>query len=164
MIKKSCCSALLSRHSEKQSKTLEGGFLLATLVFFALYVVQKSLLLSFSMTNTHLDFIFCFSFQVYAAWETDEIIGFELWRNLGLALVCVFVITLILLANIQICLMVLLCVTLTLVSFICQCEASMIFRSVKLMILFTDTTLLCLENEWNSCDAAPLISLIFFFP
>ena len=61
-----------------------------------------------------------FSFQVYAAWETDEIIGFELWRNLGLALVCVFVITLILLANIQICLMVLLCVTLTLVSFICQ--------------------------------------------
>ena len=61
------------------------------------------------------------SFQVYAAWETDEIIGFELWRNLGLALVCVFVITLILLANIQICLMVLLCVTLTLVSFIyCQ--------------------------------------------
>ena len=103
--------------------------MLATLVFFALYVVQKSLLLSFSMTNTHLDFIFCFSFQVYAAWETDEIIGFELWRNLGLALVCVFVITLILLANIQICLMVLLCVTLTLVSFICQCEASMIFRS-----------------------------------
>ena len=66
-------------------------------------------------------FVCGLSFQVYAAWETDEIIGFELWRNLGLALVCVFVITLILLANIQICLMVLLCVTLTLVSFIyCQ--------------------------------------------
>jgi len=60
-----------------------------------------------------------FSFsKVYAAWETDEIIGFELWRNLGLALVCVFVITLILLANIQICLMVLLCVTLTLVDMV----------------------------------------------
>ena len=55
-------------------------------------------------------------FQVYAAWETDEVIGFELWRNLGLALVCVFVITLMLLANIPICMMVLLCVALTLVS------------------------------------------------
>ena len=55
-------------------------------------------------------------FQVYAAWETDEIIGFELWRNLGLALVCVLVITLTLLANIPICMMVLLCVSLTLVS------------------------------------------------
>ena len=53
---------------------------------------------------------------MYAAWETDEVIGFELWRNLGLALVCVFVITLMLLANIPICMMVLLCVALTLVS------------------------------------------------
>ena len=54
--------------------------------------------------------------QIYAAWETDEVIGYELWRNLGLALGCVFVITLALLANIPICLMVLLCVALTLVS------------------------------------------------
>ena len=45
-------------------------------------------------------------------------IGFELWRNLGLALVCVFVITLLLLANIPICLMVLLCVALTLVDMV----------------------------------------------
>ena len=42
-------------------------------------------------------------------------IGFELWRNLGLAGVCVFVITLILLADFRICLMVLSCVALTLV-------------------------------------------------
>ena len=55
---------------------------------------------------------------MYAAWETDEVIGFELWRNLGLALVCVFVITLLLLANIPICLMVLLCVALTLVDMV----------------------------------------------
>ena len=45
-------------------------------------------------------------------------IGFELWRNLGLALVCVFVITLLLLANVPICLMVLLCVALTLVDMV----------------------------------------------
>ena len=54
-------------------------------------------------------------FQVYAAWETDEVIGFELWRNLCLAMVCVFVITLILLADVKICAMVLVCVILTLV-------------------------------------------------
>ena len=53
--------------------------------------------------------------QVYAAWETDEVIGFELWRNLGLAMICVFIITLIVLADFKICFMVLACVCLTLV-------------------------------------------------
>ena len=38
-------------------------------------------------------------FQIYAAWETDEVIGKELWRNLGLAMACVAVITLVLLAG-----------------------------------------------------------------
>merc|ERR1711902_479983 len=52
--------------------------------------------------------------KVYAAWETDEIIGYELWRNIGLAMVCVFIVTLILLANIPICLMVLIIVIITL--------------------------------------------------
>jgi len=56
-----------------------------------------------------------FSFvKIYAAWETDRIIGFELWRNMGLAILCVFIITLILLANLKICLMVLGIVILTL--------------------------------------------------
>ena len=55
--------------------------------------------------------------QVYAAWETDEIIGFELWRNIGLAMVCVFIVTLILLANIPICLMVLTIVIITLAQY-----------------------------------------------
>ena len=60
-----------------------------------------------------------FSFnKIYAAWETDEIIGFELWRNIGLAMACVFVVTLILLANLPICLMVLLSVVLTLVDIV----------------------------------------------
>jgi hypothetical protein len=45
--------------------------------------------------------------QVYAAWETDEVIGFELWRNLGLGTLCVFVITIILLADLRICFFVL---------------------------------------------------------
>jgi predicted RND superfamily exporter protein len=52
--------------------------------------------------------------KIYAAWETDRIIGHELWRNVGLAILCVFLITLILLANLQICLMVLGIVVLTL--------------------------------------------------
>ncbi len=53
--------------------------------------------------------------QVYAAWETDEVIGRELWRNLGLAMVAVFAVTLLLLADLKICCLVLLCVVLTLV-------------------------------------------------
>merc|ERR1711915_92150 len=40
--------------------------------------------------------------KVYAAWETDEIIGYELWRNVGLAMICVFVVTLLLFWNITI--------------------------------------------------------------
>ena len=56
--------------------------------------------------------------QVYAAWETDEIIGFELWRNIGLAMVCVFIVTFILLANIPICIMVLTIVIITLANII----------------------------------------------
>ena len=52
--------------------------------------------------------------KVYAAWETDKIIGFELWRNVGLAIMCVFIITLILLANLKICMMMLGIVVITL--------------------------------------------------
>merc|ERR1712203_543 len=52
--------------------------------------------------------------KVYAAWETDEIIGFELWRNIGLAMACVFVVTLLLLANFQICVYVMCIVGITL--------------------------------------------------
>ena len=39
--------------------------------------------------------------KIYAAWETDEIIGNELWRNIGLAMACVAVVTLVLLANLR---------------------------------------------------------------
>ena len=56
--------------------------------------------------------------KIYAAWETDETIAKELWRNMGLAMMCVFVITLLLLANVKICVLVLLCVILTLVDIV----------------------------------------------
>jgi predicted RND superfamily exporter protein len=50
----------------------------------------------------------------YSLWETDDVIGTELYRNMGLALVCVFLTTLVLLANLSAALMVLLCVLLAL--------------------------------------------------
>jgi predicted RND superfamily exporter protein len=56
--------------------------------------------------------------EVYAAWETDQIIGYELWRNIGLAMLCVFIVTLILLANIPVCLLVLMIVVFTLTNII----------------------------------------------
>merc|ERR1719237_271062 len=52
--------------------------------------------------------------KIYAAWETDEIIGFELWRNIGLAIAAISVITLLLLANVRICVFVICIVVITL--------------------------------------------------
>ena len=43
------------------------------------------------------------------------LLGYELWRNLGLALLCVLIITFLLLADLKICLMVFVCVAFTLV-------------------------------------------------
>ena len=51
-------------------------------------------------------------------WESDIIIGGELWRNLGLSIACVVLITLLLLCNVQICLMVVFMVTLSLTDII----------------------------------------------
>ncbi|KAK7075015.1 Patched domain-containing protein 3 [Halocaridina rubra] len=53
--------------------------------------------------------------MAYSDWETDKIISTELTRNLILALVAVFIMTLILLANVIASLYVLICVLLTLV-------------------------------------------------
>ena len=55
---------------------------------------------------------------IYAAWETDEIIGRELGRNLALAMVCVFVVSLVMLANLFLTVMTLVCVVMTLVDVI----------------------------------------------
>jgi len=53
--------------------------------------------------------------QEYSNWETDEVITKELFRNLGIALACVFLTTLALLANFTGSLIVLFCVAITLV-------------------------------------------------
>jgi len=52
--------------------------------------------------------------KIYAAWETDEIIGMELFRNVALALAVISVITLILLTDLKICVMAFTCVLFTL--------------------------------------------------
>ncbi|TRY73596.1 hypothetical protein TCAL_03344, partial [Tigriopus californicus] len=51
----------------------------------------------------------------YSNWETDQVIESELYRNLGVSMLCIFVTTLILLANIQASILVMLCVVMTLV-------------------------------------------------
>ena len=52
----------------------------------------------------------------YASWETDEVIEGEFWRNMGISLLCVFLTTVVLIQNIPACIMVLVCVILTMVS------------------------------------------------
>ena len=56
--------------------------------------------------------------KVYSAWETDEIIGFELMRNLLLSILCVAIITMLLLGNIFVVLLVLGMVIITLVDIV----------------------------------------------
>lgn len=53
---------------------------------------------------------------VYINWESDLVIREELFRNLGLALLCVFIVTLLLIAHIWTSFLVLCCVLLTLVN------------------------------------------------
>ena len=48
-------------------------------------------------------------------WETDEVIAEELYRNIGLALICIFITTLFLLSNFVCSFLVLVCVVLSLV-------------------------------------------------
>ena len=52
----------------------------------------------------------------YSRWEIDEVIGWELHRNLLLAIVCVLIATFILIADVRSCLLVFLLVILNLVS------------------------------------------------
>ena len=53
--------------------------------------------------------------QGYAAWETDEVISYELYRNLGLAILCIFVTTMILVGHLICSLLVLFMVVLSLI-------------------------------------------------
>ena len=56
--------------------------------------------------------------KIYASWETDIIIGSELWRNLGLSITAVIVVTFLLLCNVQVCVLVVAMVTLSLTNII----------------------------------------------
>ena len=51
--------------------------------------------------------------QEYAGWETDEIIAYETFRNLGFSLLCVFIVTALLIVQPKSCLLVFTCVALT---------------------------------------------------
>ena len=51
----------------------------------------------------------------YAAWETDEVIAEEVYRNIGLAICCVFLSTLFFICNLRASLIIIGCVILTLV-------------------------------------------------
>ncbi|XP_053626283.1 patched domain-containing protein 3-like isoform X3 [Cherax quadricarinatus] len=53
--------------------------------------------------------------RAYSGWETDKIIEKELYQNMGLAMMVVFIVTLALIANLITSVMVLLCVIMTLV-------------------------------------------------
>ena len=51
----------------------------------------------------------------YPAWETDEVIAKELYRNIGLAFICIFITTLFLINNVITSFLVIFCVMLSLV-------------------------------------------------
>ena len=71
----------------------------------------KGLISSANLSSGH---VFPLS-QGYAMWETDEVIAEELYRNIGLALICIFITTLFLLSNFVCSFLVLVCVVLSLV-------------------------------------------------
>ena len=54
-------------------------------------------------------------YVIFSAWESDDIIENELWRNIGLSISAVIVVTFIFLCNIQVCMMVVFMVTISLV-------------------------------------------------
>ena len=54
------------------------------------------------------------TFQEYFNWTVNEVIHIEFLRNMSLALLCVFLLTLIMLADLKLCAMVFVCVLFTL--------------------------------------------------
>ena len=53
--------------------------------------------------------------QAYSSWTTNETIGHEMIRNLGVAIVAVIVVNALMLADFKLCFMVFLCVLFTLI-------------------------------------------------
>ena len=54
--------------------------------------------------------------QIDFSWQNEEIVETEMWQNMGLAFACVFIITLIFLANILISIMTISCVVITIIN------------------------------------------------
>jgi len=54
--------------------------------------------------------------KIFATWVTDELIDIEVMRNLQLALLCVMLCTVLLVANLQICFWIFICVVLTMIN------------------------------------------------
>lgn len=54
--------------------------------------------------------------KIFANWITDEIIDVEVFRNIGLALICVMCCTAVLIVNLQVCFWIFICVLLTLIN------------------------------------------------
>lgn len=78
----------------------------------AMNAVKNAVHIANFTPNSSYAFVWSFGF---AGWETDEIITVEVYRNMGLAMICIFCTTLALIANFKGCLIVLVCVILTLV-------------------------------------------------
>ena len=53
--------------------------------------------------------------QAYSSWTTNETIGHEMIRNLGVATICVIIVNALMLADFKLCFMVFLCVLFTLI-------------------------------------------------
>lgn len=94
---------------------IDAFWLLLTYVYGTWHIMRTSYSTSSIVDETDPVAAFAFSLD-YANWLTDMVIAEELTRNMILAAVAVFVMTLLLIASISTCLMVLLCVVLTLVS------------------------------------------------
>ena len=91
-------------------------------------IIKSAQLSSYSFSDTervcHKTFIMLhtyegmkyLTFQEYFNWTVNEVIHIEFLRNMSLALLCVFLLTLIMLADLKLCAMVFVCVLFTLVS------------------------------------------------
>ena len=104
----------------------------------------KELVASFNFSST--------AFAVgndYAGWETDEIIAYETFRNLGFSLLCVFVVTALLLVQPKSCLLVFTCVALTIGNYLLTI---LIVYLQLILTIFDELTELRISIEFGEFD------------
>ena len=97
-------------------------------------------------------------FQEYSNWETDEVITRELFRNLGIALACVFLTTLILLADLLGSVLVLITVALSLVDLCGFMHAWNISIDVVSSVNIIIAIGLCVDYSVHMCHAFLTVS------